>query len=50
MRLAGLDHELAPVSLSDAARNRAPEVTMAEPVENNLNETIERLTELRPTG
>ena len=50
VRLAGLDDELATVSLPDAARNRAPEVTMAEPVEDNLNETIERLTELRPAG
>ena len=47
---ASLDDEFAPVSLPDAARNRAPEVTMAEPVEDDLNETIERLTELRSTG
>ena len=50
VRLAGLDHEFAPVSLPDAARNRTPEVTMTEPVENNMNETIECLTELRSTG
>jgi hypothetical protein len=27
-RLAGLDDDFAPVSLSDAARNSAPEVTV----------------------
>ena len=47
--LARLDDEFAPVSLPDAARNGAPEVTMTKPVENDLNEAIERLTELRST-
>jgi hypothetical protein len=50
VRLAGLDDEFAPVSLSNAARNSAAEVTMTESVEDNLDEAIERLTELRPTG
>ena len=50
VRLAGLDDEFAPVALPDAARNRAPEMTVTEPVEDDLHEAIERLTELRPTG
>ena len=50
VRLPGLDNEFAPVSLPDAARNYAPEVTMTESVEDDLNKAIERLTELRSTG
>ena len=50
VRLAGLNDEFAPVSLPNSARNCAPEVTMAETVEDNLHESIERLSELRSTG
>jgi hypothetical protein len=50
MRLAGLDDEFAAVSFSDAAGNHAPEMTVTEPVEDDLNEALERLAELRSTG
>ena len=50
VRLAGLDDEFAPVTLPDTARNHTSEMTMPESVEDNLNEAIERLTELRSTG
>ena len=50
MRLAGLDDEFAPVSLCDAAGNHAPEMTVTEPVEDDLDEALDRLAELRPTG
>ena len=50
MRLAGLDDEFAPVSLSDAAGNHASEITVTEPVEDDLNEALERLAELRSAG
>ena len=48
--LAGLDHEFAPVALPDPARNRAPEMTVTQTVEDDLHEAIERLAELRSTG
>ena len=50
VRLAGLDDEFAPIALPNDARNRTPEMTVTETVENNLHEAIERLTELRSTG
>src|SRR5688572_18147871 len=50
VRLAGFDDEFTPVTLPDTARNRAPEMTVTETVEDNLHETIERLTELRSAG
>ena len=50
VRFAGLDDEFAPVPLSDAARNRATEMTMTEPIEDNLNEAFDSLAELRSTG
>ncbi len=50
VRLAGLNDEFAPVTLPDTARNRAPEMTMPETVEDDLNDAVERLTELRSTG
>ena len=50
VRLAGLDEEFAAVSLPDSARNRAPEMTMTETVEDDLNEAIKGLTELRSAG
>jgi hypothetical protein len=50
VRLAGLDHEFASVAPSDTARNLTTEMTMPESVEDNLQEAIARLTELRSTG
>src|SRR5262249_15519157 len=48
--LPGLDHDFAAFVLADLAGNRAAEVAVAQPVENNLAETVESLTELRPAG
>ncbi len=48
--LARLDHHVATVSLPDVARNRASEVTMTEPVEDNLGEAIKCRAELRTAG
>jgi hypothetical protein len=50
VRLAGFDNEFAAASLSDAARNRATEVTMTKPVDEDLNEPLKRLAELRSAG
>ena len=49
-RLAGLDDEFAPIALPDAARNRTPEMTVTETIEDDLHEAIKRLTELRSAG
>src|SRR4030095_5303162 len=48
--LAGLDDEFAAVFLTDAAGNRATEMAVTEPVEDDLDEARDRLTELRSTG
>ena len=45
-----LDHEVAPVVLADPAGDGAAEVAMAQAVENDLADPIERLAELRPAG
>jgi hypothetical protein len=50
VRLAGFDNEFAAASLSDAARNRATEVTMTEPVDDDLNEALKCRAELRSAG
>jgi len=50
VRLASLDDDLASVFLPDAAGNRATEMTMTEPIEDDLNEAIERCTELWSSG
>src|SRR5262245_62996261 len=39
--LPGLDHDFAAFVLADLAGNRAAEVAVAQPVENNLAETVE---------
>ena len=46
----GLDHEIAAVVLADPAGNRASEVAMAQTVENDLVNLIERLALLRAAG
>jgi hypothetical protein len=48
--LARLDHHFATVSLPDAARNRTSEVTMMEPVDDNLGDAFKCRTELRAAG
>ena len=48
--LAGLNHDFTPVALADDARNRAPEVTVTEPVEDYLQESVKHVAELRPAG
>ena len=48
--LPASDEEFAAISLPDAAQNHAPEMTMPEPVEYDLSEAFERLTELGSTG
>ena len=48
--LAGLDDQFAAASLSDATGNHAAEMTVTEPVEDDLDEVLERLAQLRPTG
>jgi hypothetical protein len=45
--LARLDHEVAPVVLADPAGNGAAEVAMAQTIENDLTNTVERLSKLR---
>ena len=47
---AGLDSDFAPVSLSDDARSRTPENARDGGLQNHLQEAVEDLTELRPTG
>jgi hypothetical protein len=48
MRLAGLDQEFTPVSFADSARNRVPEMTMTEAIEENLGNTLDCLAKLWP--
>ena len=50
VRLAGLNDQFAPVTLADNTRNRTPEMTVTETIEDDLYEAIERLTELRSAG
>ena len=50
MGLTCLNEEFTPVSLPDAARNRATEMTMTKSVEDDLNKALERLSILRPAG
>jgi hypothetical protein len=40
VRLASFDDEFAPVFLPDAAGNCTPEMTMTEPVEDDLNQAL----------
>lgn len=50
VRLAGLDDELASFVLPDSARDRAPEMTMTKPVEDDLHEAVDRLAKLGSAG
>ena len=48
--LARFDHEFAPVSLADRARNGGAEVTVAQAIENDLANLVQRLAKLRAAG
>ena len=50
VRFARLDHKFAAVAFADCARNSATEVTVTQPVENDVPKAIECLTKLRSGG
>jgi len=50
VRFAGRYEEFAPASLADFAGNRALEMTMTQPVEDDLTNPVQRLPELRSAG
>jgi hypothetical protein len=49
VRLAGFNGKFTPVTLPDIARNRTPEMTVRETVEDNLHDALKHLAELQST-